>query len=115
MRISDLSSDVCSTDLTLIDFRYTQHFKARRGTPGAGKNRTGAGGGDLVIKVPVGTQVISDEGEQVIADFVKAGQRLVLLRGGDRREEHTSELQSIMRNWFVVYCLKKKTKEKDKN
>src|SRR3546814_140425 len=83
MRISDLSSDVCSTDLTLIDFRYTQHFKARRGTPGAGKNRTGAGGGDLVIKVPVGTQVISDEGEHVIADFVKAGQRLVLLRGGD--------------------------------
>src|SRR3546814_927049 len=68
---------------TLIDFRYTQHFKARRGTPGAGKNRTGAGGGDLVIKVPVGTQVISDEGEHVIADFVKAVQRLVLLRGGD--------------------------------
>src|SRR3546814_193216 len=68
---------------TLIEFRYTQHFKARRGTPGAGKNRTGAGGGDLVIKVPVGTQVISDEGEHVIADFVKAGQRLVLLRGGD--------------------------------
>src|SRR3546814_18815303 len=67
---------------TLIDFRYTQHFKARRGTPGAGKNRTGAGGGDLVIKVPVGTQVISDEGEHVIADFVKAGTRLVLLRGG---------------------------------
>ncbi|MGD9811878.1 MAG: GTPase ObgE, partial [Sphingobium sp.] len=41
---------------TLIDFRYTQHFKAPRGQPGAGKSRTGAGGEDLVIKVPVGTQ-----------------------------------------------------------
>src|SRR3546814_13512426 len=49
---------------TLIDFRYTQHFKARRGTPGDGKNRTGAGGGDLVIKGPGGTQGISDEGDR---------------------------------------------------
>src|SRR3546814_354901 len=62
---------------TLIDFRYTQHFKARRGTPGAGKNRTGAGGGDLVIKDTVGTQVISDEGEHVFADFFKAGPRQI--------------------------------------
>ncbi|BAK64778.1 putative GTP-binding protein [Sphingobium sp. SYK-6] len=72
---------------TLIDFRYTQHFKARRGTPGAGKNRTGAGGGDLVIKVPVGTQVISEPDEEgyseILADFTEPGQRIVLLRGGD--------------------------------
>lgn len=68
---------------TLIDFRYTQHFKAQRGIPGAGKNRTGAGGEDLLIKVPVGTQVISDDGEDLLADFTKAGQRIVLLRGGD--------------------------------
>ena len=44
---------------TLIDFRYTQHFKAKRGTGGMGRNRTGAGGDDLVIKVPVGTQILS--------------------------------------------------------
>jgi GTPase len=68
---------------TLIDFRYTQHFRAPRGKGGAGSNRTGAGGEDLVIKVPVGTQVLADDQETVLLDFVKAGQRQVLLRGGD--------------------------------
>jgi GTP-binding protein len=68
---------------TLIDFRYTQHFKAPRGKGGAGSNRTGAGGDDLVIRVPVGTQVISDDKEHVLADFTEIGQRIVLLRGGD--------------------------------
>jgi GTP-binding protein len=72
---------------TLIDFRYTQHFKAQRGRPGAGKNRTGAGGEDLVIRVPVGTQVISEPDEEgyseVLADFTKVGERRVFLRGGD--------------------------------
>lgn len=68
---------------TLIDFRYTQHFRAQRGIGGAGRNRTGAGGEDLVIKVPVGTQVLSDDKEQVLADFTKAGERKVFLRGGD--------------------------------
>ncbi|PLK26384.1 GTPase ObgE [Novosphingobium sp. TH158] len=68
---------------TLIDFRYTQHFKAPRGGHGSGKNRNGAGGEDLVIKVPVGTQVISDEDrETVLADLTEAGQRVVLLEGG---------------------------------
>jgi GTP-binding protein len=68
---------------TLIDFRYTQHFKAQRGIGGAGKNRTGAGGNDLVIKVPVGTQVLDDDQETVLLDMVEVGQRSVLLRGGD--------------------------------
>ena len=68
---------------TLIDFRYTQHFKAPRGKGGAGQNRTGAGGEDLVIKVPAGTQVLSDDKEHVLADFTKAGQRQVFRRGGD--------------------------------
>jgi len=68
---------------TLIDFRYTQHFKAQRGKGGAGQNQTGAGGDDLVIKVPVGTQILSDDKEHVLADFTKAGQRQVFLRGGD--------------------------------
>ncbi len=72
---------------TLIDFRYKQHFKAQRGMPGAGKNRYGAGGDDLVIKVPVGTQIISEPDEEgyseVLADFTEVGQRQVFLRGGD--------------------------------
>ena len=68
---------------TLIDFRYTQHFKAKRGGHGMGKNRNGAAADDLVIKVPVGTQVISDEdGETVLLDLVEAGQREVLIEGG---------------------------------
>jgi GTP-binding protein len=68
---------------TLIDFRYTQHFRAPRGKGGAGQNKTGAGGDDLLIKVPVGTQIISDDKEHVLADFTEPGQRVVLLRGGD--------------------------------
>jgi GTPase len=68
---------------TLIDFRYTQHFRAPRGKGGAGSNMTGAGGDDLVIKVPVGTQVLSEDKEHVLADFTKVGERRVFLRGGD--------------------------------
>jgi GTP-binding protein len=67
---------------TLIDFRYTQHFKARRGGHGMGKNRTGAGAPDLVIKVPVGTQVLDEDRETVLADLTEVGQRVVLLEGG---------------------------------
>lgn len=67
---------------TLIDFRYTQHFKAKRGGGGAGQNRTGASAPDLVIKVPLGTQVIDDDGETILADLTEAGQRVVLLEGG---------------------------------
>ena len=68
---------------TLIDFRYTQHFKAQRGGHGQGKNRTGAGGEDRVIAVPIGTQIISDEdGETILADLTEAGQRVVFLEGG---------------------------------
>ncbi|MEA3036052.1 MAG: GTPase [Sphingomonadales bacterium] len=68
---------------TLIDFRYTQHFRAPRGKGGAGSNRTGAGGRDLVVKVPVGTQILSDDKEHVLADLTKTGERIVLLNGGD--------------------------------
>ncbi len=67
---------------TLIDFRYAQHFKAQRGTHGMGKDRTGAGAPDLVIKVPVGTQVLSEDKEEVLADFTEVGQRIVFLEGG---------------------------------
>ena len=68
---------------TLIDFRYTQHFRAQRGHGGSGSNRTGAGGEDLVIRVPVGTQILSEDREDVLADFTRAGERKVFLRGGD--------------------------------
>jgi len=68
---------------TLIDFRYTQHFRAPRGKGGAGGNRTGAGGEDLVIRVPVGTQILSEDKSEILADFTVPGQREVFLRGGD--------------------------------
>ena len=67
---------------TLIDFRYSQHFKAPPGAHGMGKDRTGAGAPDLVIPVPVGTQVLSEDKEEVLADFTEVGQRLVFLEGG---------------------------------
>lgn len=68
---------------TLIDFRYKQHFKAERGTDGMGGNRTGRSGRDTVIKVPVGTQILSDDKEHVLADMIEPGQRVVLLEGGN--------------------------------
>ncbi len=68
---------------TLIDFRYTQHFRAPRGHGGSGSNRTGAGGDDLVIKVPVGTQILSEDKEDVLLDFTTVGQREIFFRGGD--------------------------------
>ena len=68
---------------TLIDYRYRQHFRAQNGRGGAGANRTGAGGRDLVLKVPVGTQVFDDDRETVLADLTRPGQLVVLLRGGD--------------------------------
>ena len=67
---------------TLIDFRYSQHFKAPRGKGGAGKQQTGAGGKDLIVKVPVGTQILSEDKEAVLADFTKVGQRKTMLEGG---------------------------------
>jgi GTP-binding protein len=68
---------------TLIDFRYTQHFRAPRGKGGAGSNRTGAAGKDLVIRVPVGTQILADDEERsLIADLTREGQQVVLLKGG---------------------------------
>jgi GTP-binding protein len=68
---------------TLIDFRYTQHFRAPKGGNGAGSDRTGAGAPDVVIKVPVGTQIFADDQETLLADLDTAGKRVTLLRGGD--------------------------------
>jgi GTPase len=68
---------------TLIDYRYRQHFRAANGRGGAGREKTGAAGGDLVLTVPVGTQIMDEENRHVLADLNKPGQRLVLLHGGD--------------------------------
>jgi GTPase len=69
---------------TLIDFRYTQHFRAERGHGGSGSNCTGAGGKDKIIQVPVGTQILADDEERtLLLDLTEVGQRVTLLRGGD--------------------------------
>ena len=68
---------------TLIDFRYTQHFRAAKGGNGSGSQRTGAGAKDVVIKVPVGTQLFDDDKTTLLADLDAPGKRIVLLRGGD--------------------------------
>ena len=68
---------------TLIDFRYRQHFKAPRGGHGMGQNRSGAAGEDLVIRVPVGTQILAEDKETLLADMTEADQRVVIARGGD--------------------------------
>ena len=68
---------------TLIDFRYTQHFRARKGGNGAGSDRTGAGADDVVIRVPVGTQIMDDAREVLLADLDVPGKRVVLCQGGD--------------------------------
>jgi GTP-binding protein len=68
---------------TLIDYRYQQHFKAKNGRAGMGKNRHGAGGADAVLKVPVGTQIYEEDGATLIADLTEASQRAVLARGGN--------------------------------
>jgi GTPase len=68
---------------TLIDYRYQQHFKAKNGRAGMGKDRHGASGQDIVLKVPAGTQVYEENGEVLLADLTEAGQRAVIARGGN--------------------------------
>ena len=68
---------------TLIDYRYQQHFKARPGVHGMGKNRAGARGEDVVLKVPKGTQIFDEDGETLIADLIEVGERIILEKGGN--------------------------------
>ncbi|MGV6871246.1 GTPase ObgE [Pseudochelatococcus sp. B33] len=68
---------------TLIDYRYQQHFRARPGQHGMGKNRTGARGADVVLKVPAGTQIFAEDNETLLADLTEVGQRVVLAKGGN--------------------------------
>lgn len=68
---------------TLIDYRYKQHFKAGRGIHGMGSNRTGAAGEDMLLKVPVGTQIFDEDNEFMIADMTEVGQTITLSQGGE--------------------------------
>jgi GTPase len=75
---------VCVDGLnTLIDYRFQQHFKAKTGMHGMGRNRAGGRGDDVVLKVPVGTQIYDEDGETLIADLTEVGQRIVIARGGN--------------------------------
>ncbi|MGD1036977.1 MAG: GTPase ObgE [Roseiarcus sp.] len=74
----------CAKSLnTLIDFRYRQHFKAKTGMHGMGKNRAGGRGADVVLKVPAGAQVFDEDGETLLADLKTPGERVVLAKGGN--------------------------------
>jgi len=68
---------------TLIDFRYQQHFKAKTGTHGMGKNRAGGRGADAVLRVPLGTQVVDEESGAMLADLTHERERVVVARGGN--------------------------------
>jgi len=68
---------------TLIDFRYQQHFFARSGQPGMGAQRTGKSGDDIVLRVPAGTEILEEDGETLVADLVRPGERVMLARGGN--------------------------------
>lgn len=73
----------CTRDLnTLIDFRYKQHFKAQSGINGQGSNRNGANGKDLVIKVPIGTQIFDENDNQLLADMIEHDQEIIIAKGG---------------------------------
>jgi GTP-binding protein len=68
---------------TLIDYRYQQHFKAKTGGHGMGRNRSGAGGASILLKVPAGTQIFAEDGETLIADLTRVGERFMLAKGGN--------------------------------
>ena len=67
---------------TLIDYRYTQHFRAKHGKPGSKKNKTGANGENLILKVPMGTQIFEEDNNTLIYDFTKNGEKFLLANGG---------------------------------
>jgi GTP-binding protein len=75
---------VATKDLnTLIDFRYKQHFKARCGESGKGRNMYGKSADDIVILVPVGTQIISEDGNELLYDMIEDGMEIIIAKGGD--------------------------------
>ena len=68
---------------TLIDFRYQQHFFAKNGRPGMGKQRTGKDGDSITLKVPVGTQIMDEDGETILVDLIEVGQKATVAKGGN--------------------------------
>ena len=68
---------------TLVDFRYKQHFKAENGRPGSKKNKTGGGGKNLILKVPVGTQIYEEDNNTLIYDMMKDKEKFVVATGGE--------------------------------
>ena len=68
---------------TLIDFRYQQHFKAESGRPGAGRDKSGLSGKQLILRLPVGTQILSDDQTTILADLTRVGQEIILAKGGE--------------------------------
>ena len=68
---------------TLLDYRYQQHFTAKNGGGGMGKDRHGANGTDAILKVPIGTQIYEEDGETLLADFTEVGERITLAHGGN--------------------------------
>ncbi|MCY4601327.1 MAG: GTPase ObgE [Acidobacteria bacterium] len=77
----NIEAEAVASANTLIDFRYRQHHRAQRGTDGAGRKRTGANAPNLVLRVPVGTEILTDDGERLL-DLTRPGERQILLRGG---------------------------------
>src|SRR5580698_7844355 len=82
-RGADVVFEVAEGLNTLIDFRYRQHFKAKRGENGRGSDCTGADSPALIIKTPPGTEILDEDGETVLADLTEVGERVTFLRGGD--------------------------------
>jgi GTP-binding protein len=82
-RGGDVVVEVVPNLNTLIDYRYKQHFRAEIGHHGMGDNRSGASGQSVVLRVPVGTQILDEDNETVLLDLKKPGERHVLLKGGD--------------------------------
>ena len=82
-RGGDVIIEVADGLNTLIDYRYQQHFKAQKGGNGMGSDRHGAGGKDIVLKVPLGTQIFDEDRETLIHDFTKLGEKFVLAEGGN--------------------------------
>jgi GTP-binding protein len=82
-RGGDVWAEVVAGLNTLIDYRYQQHFNAKTGMHGMGRNRHGAKGGDVILKVPEGTQIFEEDGETLVADLTEIGQRYLLAKGGN--------------------------------
>ncbi len=82
-RGGDVWAEVVDGLNTLIDFRYQQHFFAKSGQPGMGKGRTGKDGDDIILRVPVGTEILDEDQETVIADLTEVGQKVLLAKGGN--------------------------------